>query len=82
MLVGSFEWALINLKQGEIVSRDGWNGVQQGKIMYLSLQKPDANSKMTVPYVYLTVTDSIGENRIPWVVSQKDLMAEDWSITK
>lgn len=82
MLIGSFEWALINLKEGKIVSRNGWNGVQQGKVMYLNLQKPDANSKMTVPYLYLTVADSNGEDRIPFVVSQKDLMADDWSITK
>lgn len=42
-----FGAALVALKSGQRVSRAGWNG----KGMWLELQRPDAHSKMTLPYV-------------------------------
>jgi hypothetical protein len=68
-----FSNALEFLKQGKRVYRKGWNG--QG--MYISLQVPDENSKMTRPYVYMTCpvgsTRQFGEQtkeeRIPWLVT-------------
>lgn len=66
-----FGMALEELKLGGVVSRDGWNG----KGMWLELQRPDANSKMTLPYIYMvTVTG----DRVPWLASQTDMLAEDW----
>jgi hypothetical protein len=44
-----FGAALQVLKNGGKVSRSGWNG----KGLWLELQQPDANSKMTLPYLYL-----------------------------
>jgi hypothetical protein len=45
--------------------------------MYLALQVPDANSKMTLPYVYMkTVLGDL----VPWLCSQTDLLADDWVI--
>jgi len=64
-------WALRVLREGGSVCREGWNG----KGMYLRLQVPDANSKMTLPYVYMkTVTGDL----VPWLCSQTDLLAKDW----
>jgi hypothetical protein len=51
--------------------RTGWNG----KDMYITLQCPDENSKMTQPYIYMKTAD---DNLVPWVASQTDLLAEDW----
>ena len=51
--------------------RSGWNG----KDMYITLQCPDENSKMTESYIYMKTAD--GE-LVPWVASQTDLLAEDW----
>jgi hypothetical protein len=66
-----FGQALAALKTGSKVARTGWNG----KGMYLELQVPDNNSKMTLPYIYMsTVTGDL----IPWLASQTDLQAEDW----
>lgn len=45
---GNFGWALSDLREGKSVYRKGWNGPGQ----YLTLQVPDENSKMTLPYVY------------------------------
>lgn len=67
----SFSTALQMLKEGKQVYRYGWNGAG----MWLSLQKPDENSKMSAPYIYIK---SVDNKLCPWTPSQTDLMAEDW----
>jgi hypothetical protein len=66
-----FEDALQALKSAGQVARVGWNG----KGMSIVMQWPDAGSKMTVPYIYMNTADS---QRVPWLASQTDLLAEDW----
>ena len=68
-----FEDALRALKDGERVTRTGWNG----KGMYVEVQTPDENSKMRRPYLFMSPVD--GE-LVPWVASQTDLLAEDWEV--
>lgn len=65
--------AVKELQNGEKVSRAGWNG----KGMYLKLQVPDAQSNMTLPYVYMKTAD---HQLVPWLCSQTDLLATDWGI--
>lgn len=81
-----FSVAIPLLKMGFALSRQGWNG----KGLFITLQVPDENSKMTRPYVYITTptgsTNQFGEdgnkeNRVPWLCSQTDLLADDWFIT-
>lgn len=52
-------------------SRRGWNG----KGMWISLQKPDGGSKMTMPYIYMSTAQG---GLVPWLASQADLLADDW----
>jgi hypothetical protein len=59
------------LQQGDRVRRAGWNG----KGMWLELQKPDENSKMTLPYVFMFTAT---RDMVPWLCSQTDLLATDW----
>ena len=66
-------WAIKQMQDGQKVMRSGWNG----KNMYLALQVPDANSKMTLPYVYMYTAQG---DLVPWLCSQTDLLASDWSI--
>lgn len=68
-----FSGALGFLKVGHRIARLGWNGKGQ----FLELQKPDEDSKMTLPYIYITTVDG---NRVPWLASQTDLLTEDWEI--
>lgn len=68
----NFGQALEAMKSGKRVSRSGWNG----RGMWLELQRPDAQSKMTLPYIYMKTVD---DNRVPWLASQTDMLAEDWS---
>ena len=64
-------WAVQALQEGSKVQRSGWNG----RNMYLQLQRPDAHSKMTVPYVYMYTAQG---DLVPWLCSQTDLLAIDW----
>ena len=67
----NFGQAIEALKNGQRVTRPGWNG----KGMWLALQTPDANSKMTLPYIFMRTAD---EGFVPWLASQTDVLAEDW----
>lgn len=66
-------WAVKELWNKQKVCRSGWNG----KGMYLELQVPDENSKMSLPYVYMKTADN---KLVPWLCSQTDLLATDWEI--
>ena len=68
-----FGFAVRALKDGQRVARAGWNG----KGMWLALQVPDANSKMSLPYIYMNTVDG---KLVPWLASQTDVLAEDWDI--
>ena len=64
-------WAVNQLQNGDRVRRSGWNG----KGMWLELQRRDDQSKMTLPYVYMSTAQG---DLVPWVCSQTDLLATDW----
>jgi hypothetical protein len=64
-------WAVKQLQDGDRVRRSGWNG----KGMWLELQTPDEDSKMTLPYVYMSTAQG---DLVPWLCSQSDLLATDW----
>ena len=66
-------WTVKQLWDKQRVCRAGWNG----KDMYLELQVPDANSKMSLPYVYMKTVQG---DLVPWLCSQTDLLATDWQI--
>jgi Protein of unknown function (DUF2829) len=70
-----FGGALAALRAGNYVARAGWNG----KNMWLGLQVPDANSKMSLPYIYMCTAQG---DLVPWLASQTDMLAEDWAIVE
>lgn len=75
----SFGHAIEALERGQRVARMGWNG----KGMWVELQRPDADSKMSLPYLYLNYPmDSqwTPGARVPWLASQTDMLAKDWTI--
>ena len=77
----SFGAAIEALKAGEKVSRSGWNGVG----LWLELQVPDAHSKMTLPYIFMSYPDNAKNTpgaRVPWLASQTDILAEDWLVVE
>jgi hypothetical protein len=76
----NFGQALENLKNGHKVCREGWNG----KGMWLLMQRPDENSKMTLPYIYIEYPAGHAAypngSRVPWLASQTDMLADDWCV--
>lgn len=76
---GGFGDALSALRAGYGVRRSGWNG----KGLTVRMQVPDANSKMTLPYLYIEYpADAVNTPgaRCPWLASQTDILAMDWEI--
>jgi hypothetical protein len=77
-----FSRALEAVKHGRRIARKGWNG----KNMWIELQVPDAQSKMSLPYLYIEYP--VGHPaypqgcRVPWLASQTDLLADDWYIAE
>ena len=70
----NFGQAIQEMKLHQIrVSRAGWNG----RGMWLELQVPDKNSKMTLPYIFMVTVQG---DRVPWLASQTDVLAEDWQV--
>lgn len=63
------------LRDGARLTRTGWNGPQQ----YIELQKPDENSMMTLPYVFIRTVQG---DLVPWLCSQTDLLANDWAVVR
>ena len=77
----TFGQAIEAMKRGAKVSRAGWNG----KGLWLELQAPGANSKMTLPYIFMSYPSDAKTTpgaRVPWLASQTDMLAEDWAIVE
>jgi hypothetical protein len=68
-----FGWALEQAKRGRHITRRGWNG----KGMWVAVQTPTSESKMSRPYLYISTVDrTLG----PWVASHADLLTDDWAV--
>lgn len=69
-----FEKALIALKQGHKVGREGWNG----KNMFVYLSPTSWVGENTLePFLVLKTPDN---KHVPWVASQTDILAGDWAV--
>ena len=80
--MNDFGYAIQMLKCGKKVARKGWNG----KGIFIELQEPDKNSKMTHPYIFIDTTGLQTDNAfapkdlVPWLASQTDILSEDWEV--
>jgi hypothetical protein len=78
----TFGEAIVAMKNGSRVCRAGWNG----KGIFIEIQNPDENSKMTSPYIFIDTTGLQTDNnhapksRVPWLASQTDMLSSDWMI--
>jgi len=61
------------LSSGKRVARENWNG----KKMWIELQVPDKNSKMTLPYICMKTVQG---DLVPWLASQTGILAKDCEI--
>lgn len=77
-----FSAALLQLKAGQRVAREGWNG----KGMFLVLVYPDQYAvhglasvagKPLLPWIGMKTMQG---DFVPWLASQTDLLAGDWQV--
>lgn len=68
-----FSRALIHLRRGKLMARDGWNGKNQ----FIYIVDGDISLKKR-PYIELFFTEDA--EIVPWVASQDDILAFDWFI--
>ncbi|PHM67346.1 DUF2829 domain-containing protein [Xenorhabdus sp. KJ12.1] len=95
--VGSFSWALIQLKLRKRVTRSVWVNCQGNNEMYLAItprvnnlavEKDSAYAvdgvAVGTKYDYLTHIDLRNEhgNFVPWQPTQEDMMACDWNFVE
>ena len=86
----TFSLAIEALKKGLKVARDGWNG--KGMFIFLvpgstfrvsraplNTIYPEGTEINYCPHVDMKTADG---KIVPWLVSQTDLLAEDWQIVK
>ena len=64
-------WAVKQMQNGDRVARKGWDG----KGMWIEIQRPDENSRMTLPFVFMMTAQG---QLVPWTCSQSDFLATDW----
>jgi len=78
----TFSTALYLLKEGRKLTRKGWNG----KGIYIAMCFPSPSTFVTQPFLYIDTTALVTNNphapkgRVPWLASQTDLLAEDWTL--
>ena len=75
----NFGEAIKALQCGNRVRRAGWYNSRN----FLGLQQPDPGSANTLPYIYMVIKpkDDAGWQRVPWLASQTDMLAEDWHLS-
>ena len=86
----TFGLAIEALKKGLKVSRAGWNG--KGMFLYFvgadsypvktEAAKSHFGSNSMVPYRAYIAMKTVDNDVVPWVASQTDVLAEDWSIVE
>jgi len=77
----NFGEALEALKQGKKVARQGWNGKGMWLVLVNSYNyKVDAvrsGSHTILPWIGMKTA---GDEFVPWLASQTDVLASDWGI--
>lgn len=84
----NFSEALIKLKEGKKVSRDGWNG--KGMFIFLVNGSTFKVNRPPLLGIYPEGTEinyhghvdmKTADNMVvPWLCSQTDLLADDWGV--
>lgn len=84
----NFSEALVEIKNGKRVSREGWNG--KGMFVFLVPGSVFKVSRAPLLGIYPEGTEikyhahvdmKTADNQVvPWLVSQTDLLADDWGV--
>ncbi|MFA4972797.1 MAG: DUF2829 domain-containing protein [bacterium] len=72
-----FGWALMQLKEGAKVARDGWNGRGMWLVICFAPSLPHPETSGMIARPCIVMKDAQGM-LVPWLASQTDVLAEDW----
>ena len=87
----SFGLAIEALKLGKKVARAGWNGkgmwlvyvagdvYEVARDVLISIDAPDRTNSNFLPWIGMKTADN---KFVPWLASQTDVLADDWSIVE
>lgn len=68
-------WAVKQMYREQNVTRPGWSGA------WLAIRHPykhrDGPQEMSVPFIYMRTAQG---DFIPWLASQADILATDWTL--
>ena len=67
----TFGQAIVAMKKGKGVRLPKWS-----PDVFISIQSPDENSKMTAPYFYVTSRFGL----VPWIPTMIEMFSEEWAI--
>jgi hypothetical protein len=67
----TFGHAIEAMKLGKKIKLPRWQ-----EDVFISIQTPDENSKMTAPYFYVTSRFGL----VPWIPTMIEMFSEDWQI--
>lgn len=77
----NFSQALDQIKAGQRVARPGWNG--KGMFIFLVERWTYTDGKQdnypNLPFIAMKTADG---KVVPWLASQTDILAEDWSVVQ
>lgn len=77
----NFSQALEQIKVGQRVARLGWNGKSMFLFLIQSWTYTDGkqDNYPNLPFIAMKTADN---KVVPWLASQTDVLAEDWSIVQ
>ena len=82
--INTFGWALKEVQNGSKIIRSGWNGKNMWVQYHSGISPDNETQEMQLPY--LEMVYPIGHPaypagcRVPWLASQTDILATDWSV--
>lgn len=81
-------WAIQQMRDGKKVARAGWNG--KGMFLYYvpagnypaktDVAKKEWGENGLVPYQPYIAMKTVQGTVVPWLASQTDILAEDWTV--
>jgi hypothetical protein len=72
-----FDDALLALKRGYRVAREGWNGKGMWLFHVETWTLPGTDSRVLLPFIAMKTAD---DKIVPWLCSQTDMLAGDWEV--
>lgn len=74
----SFGQAIEAMKHGALVARAGWNG----RGMWVRSATDDELDRLGAVWLPFLVMKTAGDQLVPWLASQTDMLATDWSVVR